>query len=137
MIFEKQNLNLIEGPTAVHFESPDLESKQADVGSFLLNGDKKLNYKLKSNLKEFHEFFDDSVSIKKSILEETRNVKKDHALLVVCGFFNADDTDFNGPEDKRPCFSERIVARIWRRHRAYWVAEVWHQIGRASCRERV
>ena len=42
MIFEKQNLNLIEGPTAVHFESPDSKSKQADVGSFLLNGDKKL-----------------------------------------------------------------------------------------------
>jgi hypothetical protein len=34
MIFEKQNLNLIEGPTAVHFESPDSKSKQADVGSF-------------------------------------------------------------------------------------------------------
>tara|TARA_R100001244_G_C5126562_1_gene124752 strand:- start:74 stop:328 length:255 start_codon:yes stop_codon:yes gene_type:complete len=26
---------LIEGPTAVQFESPDLKSKQADVGSFL------------------------------------------------------------------------------------------------------
>jgi hypothetical protein len=32
--------NLIEGPAAVQFESPDLKSKQADVGSFLFNGDK-------------------------------------------------------------------------------------------------
>jgi hypothetical protein len=83
-------------------------------------------YKLKSNLKEFHQYFDDSVSVKESVLEETRNVKKDHAILVKRGFFNAEGEEQEWSDNDRPCYSERIVARLWKRHRAYWVAEVWH-----------
>jgi hypothetical protein len=84
-------------------------------------------YKLKSNLKEFHQYFDDSAAVNVNVLQESREIKKDHALLVKCGWFNGDGSNWEGPEDQRPCFSERIVARIWKRHRAYWVAEVWNE----------
>ena len=78
-----------------------------------------MTYKLKTNLKRFHEYFTTN-------LDRTRHIKKNHALLFKC-------VNENG------IYEEVIVARLWREEpknwkgeveknrRGDWKVEIWHE----------
>ena len=66
-------------------------------------------YKLKTNLKRFHEHFTTN-------LDRTQDIKTNHALLFECGI-----NETNG------LYEELIVARLWREELRKWKVEIWHE----------
>ena len=67
-----------------------------------------MTYKLKTNLKRFHEYFTTN-------LDKTKHIKKNHALLFECGLNDHGN------------YEEIIVARLWREEPRNWKVEIWHE----------
>ena len=67
-----------------------------------------MTYKIRTNLKRFHEYFTTN-------LDKTKHIKKNHALLFECGL--------NGYGN----YEEIIVARLWRQSPRNWKVEIWHE----------
>lgn len=66
-----------------------------------------MDYRLRTNLKRFHEYFTTN-------LDKTKHIKKNHALLFKC-------------VNETGIYEEIIVARLWREQPRKWKVEIWHE----------